>query len=172
MLNRNQYRRQWDRWHGAYERRAFRIISRGFRQLAQGIPLRNLGRNNAEILAETNITLEAVRDVIAKVWLEIGLLHGRRVITELQQELGRSQKNLPLFNEIYQDEMLRYLYRYSSRRIVTIHQSFLGYVIDLMSEQMASSTQQDLEPIRDNLYRIFRAQGFYRWQMMRIARKI
>lgn len=168
MRSRDQIRRQWDRWHGAYERRAFRIINREFRKLASGLPLENLTRNNPELLLQSNITQEQIFQVFVRIWTEVGTIHGRRVITQLEQEIGK--KNKPLFNDQYQKLLIDYIRRFAGPRIVSVRSTYIAHLLKIIQNTMAEDTQQDLEPIRDKLYAYFKSQGFYRWEMMRIAR--
>lgn len=166
--DRDKIRKEWDRWHGAYERRAFRILQKGFRSLAQAIPLDQLNRNNYGILVETNVPKEDIERIMLQLWTEIGLIHGRRVITRLEREIGK--KNRTLFNETFQRDVISYLRRFAGQRITSVHRSYVNYLIQQIALQMASDTGQDLKPITDRLYVLFRSRGFYRWQMLRIAR--
>jgi len=167
--NRRAYLKTWQRQHGAYERRAFKIIRKGFLRLAQRIPTGNINKLNAAAIVGQNITQDDIFEIIAQAWTEIGFIHGKRTIAKIQSELG-TKNAFGLFNDQYQKEVLYFLRRFAGYRIVTIDQQYRNYIVAQIAKELASDNLLDELPIQERLYRAFRARGFYRWQMARIAR--
>lgn len=157
------------RRHAQYERRAFRILRKTFRDLALGLPVEKMRPANYQALVELNIPDKPIQDAVIKIWTETGLTQGRRVIRDLQKELEElGQKNRPLFDETFAEQVRKYLMERGGYRMRLIAQSYRGWVTKLIGNAM----QQEFTPddLTDALYARFRSRGFYRWQMARIAR--
>ena len=167
-MNNDVFLALWRRWNPKYELRAYKIVRKGFRDLAQAIPLDNLTRNNAEILIGLHVTESGIRDIITKVWAEIGLIHGRRTITQIENELG--EKNRPLFNDTYQRELIRYINRYAGYRIKIMQQTYAEFLLKIIATMFENELTGDLATIRRQISIVFRSAGFYNYQIARIAR--
>ena len=165
-MNRNTYRKTWLRLHRSYQKKITTIFMREVRKIVKGIPIDNLTENTYEAIIRLNMPKDSFEQVYMDAYLQVGLLHGKRVGAGINKELKRFE--IDVFANEYRRFLAQWLIDNAGTRIVLVRGSLVDYLIQSVAEGFASGN--DLPTITRDLHRLMRSRGFYRWQAARIAR--
>jgi len=167
-MTEEQYRRRWLRQHNSYERTAYSIFSRSFRETALRIPFNFINENNYEQIINNAITTTEITNAYYEVYNEIGQIHGTRTGNSINRQLKDFIESI--FLNQFQRTLLTWLLNNAGTRITTVSQTYADYIIQEIARGLAGE-----ESIRDIVSNIQRRlnnprSGWYRWQLLRIAR--
>lgn len=165
-MNLQTYRQNWLRSHRAYEKRALKILRRTFKSMAKSIPFDQLTIANYSSVLEDAITPEPIRDAYIQIYLQKGLIHGRRV--------GQSiNKDLKAFTfEAFAEAFKRYLYssilEMTNPRRMMLRENFIDYFREIIGQ--GAREGKTIQQISREITKMVNNKNFYYWQSVRIAR--
>lgn len=169
-MNREAYRRRWNRQKDKYEKQAARVFRRHLRNLTAGIPYDLINPQAPESLIRAYLTPSEIRKAYEEIWLTTGLRHGRRIGREINREIrGQRKEFSPLsFEPIFADFVRQWLLNEGAQNISIVTQTIGDFFIEYIKE--AANEGKDIRTIARELERLVRSRGFYRWQIDRIVR--
>ena len=161
-----EYLEQWMKWHGQYEKRAYRIFRIALLETISHIPLSNITYENAQPLIELNINPEKLTEAYINVYTSIGLIHGNRIGRGINRELKDFEK--PLFNRIFQNSIVDWVRENAGSRITKVLETVTKNIIELIGQASADNLtiEQMQKFIRDRIGRGLLS----RYEVTRIAR--
>lgn len=165
-MNRQQYLDQWRKWHGAYERRAFRIFRRAIKQCYDAIPVDGLDYNNYRVLIDLNVLPNPIYSAYVEVYTTIGLIHGNRVGQGINRDIKDYSR--PLFSEELQRTILEWVRDNCGLRITSVIDTIREKVISLVEQAIEQNLT--IEQMQAFLRRAIADPKFTRYQALRIAR--
>ena len=165
-MRQEQYRKRWLRQHAQYERIAYKIFIKDFRDAANNIPFSSLTEDNYLPTTEKILSVEDMAQSYFKVYKEIGLIHGARVGKEINLQL--KDFSLDAFISEFDKRLLSWLFGNSSYRITSVRKTFIAYIQQTMAFGLASG--KSMSEIGTELQKLINKPNFYRWQSLRIAR--
>jgi len=160
------YRKQWERLHKKYERQALKVYLKTFKQWGNNIPFSLLTEDNFSVLIDNATNIEAMNTAYFDVYFAIGSDYGKRVGKDINRQLKAF--TISEFISVFQRDLLTWLFRNGASRIVTVRQTYLEYIKQLIGIGIADG--KSMSEISTDLERFVNRRDFYRWQAMRIAR--
>ena len=165
-MNENQYRKRWLRQHKQYERRAYKELTKGFRDLGNSIPFEFMTTDNYELILETNLKQEMFFNIYYNLYKDVGTIHGERVGKEINKQI--KEFTLNSFLSLFERNLLSWLFDNATTRIVTVRKTYLNYVRDIIT--FGLNDGKSMSEISTELKLKINQRDFYRWQALRIAR--
>lgn len=162
----NSYRRQWLRYHNRYELRTFRLFHKSFKKFARNIDFDNMTLVNYVTLIDQAIDEEELLNNIETVNTKIGLLHGKRVGKEFNEQLKLF--TLGDFTSTFIEFIKDWLVANGGWKIELLKRTFRESIVQIIAEGINEGL--GINDIARNLQRVVNRRDFYRWQSMRIAR--
>ena len=86
-MTRDKYRKAWLRAHKAYERKAYNILRRYFRQEAMKVPYEFLDKENYEGSIDSAIKTGSLYNAYYDLYNIIGTIHGEKVGKGLNRDI-------------------------------------------------------------------------------------
>ena len=165
-MTEKQYRRQWLRWHSQYEKLAYKSLIKGFKEVGNAIPFDFLTVDNYDMVLDGSFKSELFYNIYYELYKEVGIIHGERVGKTINKEI----KNFTLetFLSRFEQDLLGWLFNNSSSRIVTVRNTYIKAIKELISFGIAEG--KSMSQIATELKAKINQRGFYRWQALRIAR--
>lgn len=165
-MTEKQYRKQWLRWHGQYEKIAYRLFMKAFRNSANKIPFDLLNESNYEVFIRTNVKEEDFIELYYNLYKEIGLIHGKRVGKQVNRQL--KEFTVDAFLNAIERDLLTWLYENSLSRITSVQQTYVSYLQELIAKGRAEN--KTVREIAKEIQESVNRRNFYRYQALRIAR--
>ena len=158
------------RWHKTYEKRAAKEIQSVFQNWASNIVLSGSPYQFANQM-DAQFKDEDLIKAYVKLYLEIGVVHGKRV----GKEINRSKKEFdPLFfQEAYEKYVKQYLQQFGLERVFGIRQTFIDYLVGVIKQRAGEGLfgdSPDPSRIATWIQQQSGSRNFYRWEALRIAR--
>jgi uncharacterized protein with gpF-like domain len=167
MASRRKYRNTWLRWHGQYERRAYRRFIQVFKDWGNGIKWSDLNEQNYKELIKDGVNGRFLNEAYYDVYTTIGSKHGGRVGRDINREMKAFTPEA--FLEVFLRDIVTYLQQpFLLRRIVTVEQTYMGAIFKMIQQRFTEG--MGVEQIQREMRRIVNRPTFYRWQALRIAR--
>ena len=163
-----QYRKQWLKWHGAYERKAFTIFQRTFKELARSIPFERMTEDTYPIYISFHVSEKAITDAYVKVYKEIGLIHGKRVGRKINQQIGQKDYTIEGFSREYLNTLFQWISKNTGQRIVSVREKYIRFIRTIVAKGLEEG--KSISEMASEMQRIIKSRNFYRWQALRIAR--
>jgi uncharacterized protein with gpF-like domain len=163
-----QYRKQWIKWHNGYEKRAFRIFIKAFKEIAAGIPFDKITPNTFEAFITFYVSEEKILEAYKKVYLEIGLVHGKRVGRQINKQINKKNFNPEDFASTYELNIAEWLVAYGGERIRTVQKTYISYINSIIANGIKENLTT--REIAADLQRKVKSRNYYRWEALRIAR--
>lgn len=167
-MNFRTYRKQWLKWHGKYELRAYRLIRKRLREQTLKIPFNEINENNFSFYFDIYLTKRFFQDLFLEIYTEIGVLHGKRVGKFINNQIN--QKNLfeNYFDSQFLVDVQRYLLRTYNINITTVQETYREYLLQIISNGFIEG--KPLPEVVKDLQRVVKSRNFYKYQAFRIAR--
>jgi len=165
-MTEKQYRKQWLRWHGQYEKIAYKELVKGFRDLGNSIPFAFMTTDNYEDFLTTNLKQEQFINIYYNIYREVGLIHGKRVGKQINRQL--KEFTIDAFISLFERNLLNYLFDNVTTRIVTVRQTYLEHLREIIT--FGVNDGKSMSQIATELTKKINQRNFYRWQALRIAR--
>ena len=165
MASRNQYRKQYARYHKSYEKRALKELRRTFKKWSKNIDFDSLTEVNYETKIKEAINIEEMQSTYLDIYRSIGLVHGERVGKAINLELKAF--SLGAFLSAFERNVAKYLFEFGFTRITSIADTFFDDLKELFSTRLEEQTMQQTAK---EVQKIVNKPTFYRWQAQRIAR--
>lgn len=165
-MNEHQYRNRWLRRHKQYERIAYREFVQGFKRVGNSIPFAFMTENNYEDILNTNLNQELFFNIYYNVYREVGTIHGARVGKEINKQI--KEFTLNSFLSLFERELLGWLMDNAVTRVVTVRKTYLNYLKELIA--FGLNDGKTISQIATEIQKKINQRGFYRWQVLRIAR--
>lgn len=172
MAKRNKYIRTYLRWRKGYEKRALKELRKVFREYGRSIDLTGVKPVQLEAYLNETLDIDLLWKAYIKIYTQIGSVHRARVLKGFKAEKkGVVHASLSGFEKY----VVKYLMKFAGNRIVSVHQSYIQTIKDLIVKEIAKewtlydTTQSILELITDPTG-IIKKPDFYKWQSQRIAR--
>jgi len=163
-----QFRKQWLKWHGGYERRAFRIFQNTFKEIASGIPFDKITDNTYKDLIDFYISTDKITEAYNRVYLDIGLVHGKRIGRQINQQINKKNFKPDDFTSKYQRDVNKWVVENGGKRIVSVRGNYVKYVNALIEKGLKENKSK--RQIAADIQRLLKSRGFYRYESERIAR--
>lgn len=161
----------YDKHFKVYMAKALRILVPEYRKQLRAIPFNNLDFQNSTSLILLNFDEESMRKTMYKIHYTIGKSYGFMAAKLLRKENPVQKKKyspLPLFNEEFQEFLLKYYAKKGGELIVTLSRTMAERVTqDLIAGTMVNET---VEQMRDRMIRTVNDPKYYDWMCTRIAR--
>ena len=161
-----QYRKQWLRFHKIYERRAFNILRKMFKQITLDLPFDELTEQNYPSKIELSVKQNTFINAYWRLYTTIGLLHGTRVGRSIDKDI--KDFSLDLFQNNFRFKIYNWILENAGFRITSVRAEYIEYI-----KQLIANGLQDGKTIREiskEIVKLVRRRSFYGWQAMRIAR--
>ena len=163
-----QFRKQWLKWHGGYERRAFRIFQNTFKEIANGIPFDKITDNTYKDLIDFYVSIDKITEAYSRVYLDIGIVHGKRVGRQINQQINKKNFKPDEFTSKYQRDVNKWVVENGGKRIVSVRGNYVKYVNALIEKGLKENKSK--RQIAADIQRLLKSRGFYRYESERIAR--
>ncbi len=166
-MNREKYRKAWERYHRSYEKTAYKLLNGFFRESLSRLDVELLTESNYRVFTNFMITESSMQAIYLEIYSEIGLIHGQIVGKNINRELT---KNFTIENFIsqFQRNLLTWLIESGGQRIVTVRKSFIEYINEVIARGINDG--KSMSQIATDLQKLVKSRRFYRWQSLRIAR--
>ena len=165
-MNENQYRKRWIRRHSKYEKQAYKIFIKYFRDIANKIPFDLLRADNYEMLVATSITQEDLQVAYFDVYNEVGKQEGVWVGNQINKQL--KEFTIDAFLTAWEKNLLNWLFENSSYRITLVRQDFIKTIQQFLA--FGVNEGKTITELARELQQLIDKRNFYRWQALRIAR--
>ena len=163
-----QYRKQWLKWHGGYERMARIIFQRTFKEIAKDIPFERMTVGTYKAYLQTHVSKEKIFDSYVNVYSEVGIKHGKRVGVQINKQINEKNFTIDGFLNEFQRTLIRFLLDNEGSRITTVRQSYIQYLTQIMTKGIEEG--KTISIIASDMTKLIKSRNFYRWQALRIAR--
>ena len=163
-----QYRKQWLKWHGSYEKKSRVIFQRTFKEIAKDIPFNQMSVNTYKSLIKTHITQEKILKSYVKVYEEVGIVHGKRVGKQINKQINQKNFTIDGFLNEFQKTLMKWLILNGGKRITTVRRSYADYLTQIITKGIEDGKSMAL--IASDMQKTIKSRNFYRWQALRIAR--
>ena len=155
----------WSKLQPLYERKAYRIIQKHFKDILNNIPTNNVTLSNYEILINSNISELQIKKMFIEVYTAIGLNYGNRINNTLEKV---TKANI-LFNDVLLKQILLFLSNEGGLKIVSVRNTLVETLVLAIKESLKENA--NVIEIQNAIYNIVnKSQSFYKWQALRIAR--
>ena len=167
-MNQEQFLNTWERKHSRYEKDAYRIFSRAFRQSARNIPWDFLNENNYEVFITGAINTDDITNAYAEVYSKIGIEHGTFTGKSINSQIKIFTESAFL-NE-FQRTIIQWLFNNAGTRITSVTKTYAKWIISEIAKGLENNislpdiVNQMLEKIGNPRSR------WYRNNLLRIAR--
>ena len=165
-MNVEAYRKKWLRYHLQYEKRAFKIFYKVFKDWGKRIKVEDINVLNFSDVIDEATNEDELKKALEIVYINIGLVHGKRVGKEVNKEL----KFFSL--DDFESDWLRYVREYLGRvggdSIRLLVESFKSPIKKIIIQGMQNG--DGTEEIARAIQKLVSNRNFYRWQSRRIAR--
>ena len=158
---------QWIVYHSRYENYARPIFRKALKQsyanVQSMIPV--IDYQNYKTLIPQSFNYAAMNQAYVKVYSKVGLIHGKRIGSELKQQ----KKFLPeSFDSVYLQSIYQWVQTNLGRRITEVNE----YTIQLIQSLVQDSLDRNdtLSQMRAYLQRSLNSPAFTRMRSLRIAR--
>ena len=163
-----QYRKQWLKWHGSYEKKARIIFQRTFKELARSIPFDIMTEDTYPIYISFHISERVIKEAYLKVYREIGLIHGKRVGRQINKQINQKDYTVDGFTNEFLNNLFRWISKNTGQRIVSVREKYIVFIRDIIARGLENG--KTISEIATEMPRIIKSRNFYRWQALRIAR--
>lgn len=166
MQQRDKYRTAWLRLHKTYERRAYNILIKYFREQALKVPYEYLDKDTLETTINNTIKIGGLYTVYYNMYNLIGLLHGERIGLGVNRDI----KNFEMmrFRYEWQKTLLKWIMENVGYRIESVRKDFVKYIVQLVYDSFEQGIT--LRDLTNNIHKLINRRDFYKWQAERIAR--
>lgn len=165
-MNKAKYRKMWLRAHKGYERSAYNILRKYFRQQALKVPYAFLDKENYKQTINNTVLIGGLYDVYFEVYRIIGTVHGERIGKGINRDI--KEFNPLTFGSEYQRGLFNWVLENIGFRIVSVRQEFVRYIQALVAQGFKDGlTTRELAA---QIQKLIGRRDFYRWQALRIAR--
>lgn len=165
-MTEKQYRKKWLRWHGQYEKLAYKELIKGFRDLGNSIPFTFMTEDNYEIFLNNNLKQEQFLNIYYNIYKEVGTIHGLRTGKQINQQLKEFTVNA--FLSQFDRNLIGWLLENATDRITIVKETYLEYLKQIITQGIADG--KSMSQIATELTKRINQRNFYRWQALRIAR--
>ena len=159
-MNLTKYREQWLRSHRAYEKRAFRILRKMFRSLAKGIPFDQLTFANYSGVLENSITDAPIKDAYLQIYLQIGLIHGRRVGASINKDI--KDFTFEAFTEAFKRYLYAAILQSTEPRRRMVRETFIDYIREIIGQ--GARDGKTIQEISRDITRRVNSRNFFYYQ--------
>ena len=163
-----QYRKQWLKWHGSYEKKVRVIYQRTFKEIAKDIPFEKMSVNTYKAYLETHISKEKILQSYLKVYKEVGEVHGKRVGKQINKQINKKNFSVDGFLTEFQKTLTAWLVKNGGERIVSVRRSYADFLTEIVTKGIEEN--KSMSVIASDMKKRIKSRNFYRWQALRIAR--
>ena len=165
-MTRDKYRKAWLRSQKVYERKAFNILRKYFRQEALKVPYEFLNEENYEGSVDAAIKIGGLYNAYYDIYNVIGTLHGERIGKGLNRDI--KDFSSIIFKSEWQRNLFNWILENVGFRIISVRQEFVKYIRQLVAQSFIDGvTTRELSA---QIHKLIARRDFYRWQALRIAR--
>ena len=170
-MTQKQFRNQWMKWHGQYEkytRIAFEML---FKEMARKIPLQLLNENNYESIVNASVNVNDIFKIYKQVYRYIGLIQGKRTGRQINYQIRQIESKdftLDTFISLFERNVISFLIDNGGLRIRSVRREYVSFINEIIARGI--NDNKTMLEITTDLDRLFRSRKWYRWQSMRIAR--
>lgn len=165
-MTNDQYYKQYSKWRGVYDIRAFRILRKALNASFASMPIDNITFDNYKQVIRLNIQTPPIQAAYIEVYRKIGLIHGRRVGFGINREIKRF--NNDLFSREFLNSIVDWVRGNVADRIVSVSETMAKRIERLVEV----SLEQGFSVIEMQKYltKILGSASFTKYQALRIAR--
>lgn len=168
-------KRDFERLHLYYQKRAYTLIIREFRKILRSIKFDDLNYNTALATIALNINDSSLEHALRKMYIDTGLRYGKHVLRDIRKEKAKHLKletkadaPYPLFSEKFINFISNYLRTDGGAKVTSLTNTMTKKVMTVISDaQKKGLTQSAMtEKVRKEVNKA----NFYRANAMRIVR--
>ena len=163
-----QYRKQWLKWHKGYERKAYVVFKKAFKEIADEIPFDKITPTTYEAIIDFYISEDMITKAYKKVYEEVGLIHGKRVGRQINKQINQKNFNPDVFSSEFFKNILGWLVEYGGERIRTVKKTYASYIIEIIADSLEEG--RTTEEISYDIKNKVKNRKYFAWQTLRIAR--
>ena len=123
-MTQEQFRNTWDRQHRRYEKQAYSIFSRAFRETALDIPFNFINENNYQQIVEGSITTTDITNAYYEVYNEIGVTHGNYTGKSINNQIKIFIEQV--FLSEFERTLLTWLFTNAGTRIQSVRDTYVN----------------------------------------------
>lgn len=161
-----QYRKRWLKQHSQYEKIAYKIFIKHFREISNNIPFTELTEENYIMLIEQSITTNDFIKAYYEMYKDVGIIHGKRIGKSINEQI--KDFTLSNFLSLFDKRLLTWLLQNSAYRITTVRLTLIKYIQEVIA--FGISDGKSIGQIVNDLKKLINSNNYYRWQMLRIVR--
>ena len=167
-MTQEQFRNTWHRQHTRYEKTAYTIFSKAFRETALNIPFNFINENNYEQIIEGSITTTDITNAYYDVYNTIGKVHGSYTGKSINEQIKIFIEQV--FLSEFERTLLTWLFTNAGTRIQSVRDTYVKYIIEIIARGLLDnkSIQDIVKEMQERLNNT--KSRWYRRQLLRIAR--
>ena len=131
-MTQDQFRNKWHRQHTRYEKSAYKIFSRAFRESALKIPFNFINENNYEFIVNSAITTDDITNAYYEVYNEIGTIHGTYTGNSINNQIKIFTEGA--FLSEFQRTLISWMFNNAGSRITSVRNTYAKRIIDLIAK--------------------------------------
>lgn len=169
-MTEKQYRNRWLKQHRKYERIVYKKLNTSFKRVANKIPFEFLTKENYNVLIRSAIKEDDLVALYYDFYKEIGIIHGKKVGKQINAQIKKGEKEFTInsFLNVFERNMVNWLYSNSLSRITSVKQGLITYLQEFIANGINNNLT--ISEMSTQLTKLINSRNFYRWQSMRIAR--
>lgn len=165
-LNRNKYRKQYKKWHQSYEKRANTEIKRVFKEWVNNIDWNNMTAGTISLYLNNAFNEENMIVAMIRIYREIGIVHGKRIGTEINQQLKKF--SISEFLTYFERVVREFVREFNRQKVRAIKKSFIEQILKDIKINLDNGKPLD-EVLKESRKKITK-NAYYEWRALRIAR--
>jgi len=166
MASITAYRNTYQRWLKQYEKQAYKELDKTFKKWSEAIPFAIMTEENYGALIEFVVTDAPLIRSYERLYLEIGLVHGKRVGNGINNELKFFK--IGDFTASFFNDIREFLTDIHKTRITSVEKTYIETIKQLLAGRLEDG--KTIMEAAKEIKELVNRQGFYRWQALRIAR--
>ena len=129
-----------------------------------------MDKGNYKMLIEYNINEVEINKAYQNLYVDIGTIHGKRVLNGINAMIKTSTKNFTIdkFILAFENNIANFIRMSLGQSITSVKQSLIKYLLEEVIK--GRNEGLDMRQIAGNIKKLVNSRNFYRWQAMRIAR--
>lgn len=163
-----QFRKQWLRWHKAYEKKSLSVFQQTFKTIANGIPWQSMTDNTYQATIALNVSNELIQQAYFDVYRTIGEVHGKRVGQNINKQINQKNFTLDSFLSVFERVIIDWVVNNAGQRITTVRESYIKFLTEIVARGISEG--KPISQIATEMQKTIKSRKFYRWQAFRIAR--
>lgn len=167
-MTNSEYRAQWLKWQGSYERYAYRVFKRSLSESIATLNVDNVTYDNYKIVIPLNVQQRPIYNAYLLIYRKVGLTHGRRIGNGINREIKRFTYDL--FSVKFLENLVEWVRENCSVQIVSTTNTVAKRIQRLV--ETALDQGLSVQKMQAYLRKRLNDPNFTKYQATRIARTV